>query len=89
MLRPAFEAGNFIKPLENNRQTGIFEEKETRDERDLRMRQVGLVKLFSEINLQPSRINATMSLPYAWQAGPASVRSAVKPFDVYWTPEAL
>jgi DNA repair protein RAD5 len=59
MLKPAFEAGNYIKPLENNRQTGIFEEKETRDERDLRVRQVGLVKLFSEINLQPSKINET------------------------------
>lgn len=59
MLKQAFEASNFIKPLENNRQTGIFEAKETQDERDLRFRQVGLVKLFSEINLQPSKINET------------------------------
>ena len=59
MLRNAFEAGNFIKPLENNRQTGIFEAKETQDERSLRIRQIALVKLFSEINLQPSRVNAT------------------------------
>lgn len=59
MLKQAFEAGNFIKPLENNRQTGIFEAKETQDERALRVRQIALVKLFSEINLQPSQVNET------------------------------
>ncbi|KAK5167617.1 DNA helicase rad5 [Saxophila tyrrhenica] len=59
LLKQTFEAGNFIKPQENNRQTGIFEAKETQDERSLRMRQIGLVKLFSEINLQPSKVNET------------------------------
>ncbi len=59
LLKGTFEAANFIKPQENNRETGIFEAKETKDERNLRMRQIGLVKLFSEINLQPSRVNAT------------------------------
>ncbi|GAB7357195.1 hypothetical protein MBLNU459_g8181t1 [Dothideomycetes sp. NU459] len=59
LLRAAFESGNFLKPLENNRQTGIFEAKETDDEKNLRLRQVALVKLFHEINLQPSRVNAT------------------------------
>jgi len=59
LLRSAFEAGNFIKPSENNRETGIFEAKESSDERDLRLRQVALVKLFSEVNLQPSKINET------------------------------
>lgn len=43
LLRSAFEAGNFIKPSENNRETGIFEAKESSDERDLRLRQVALV----------------------------------------------
>lgn len=57
MLRGTFEADSFVKPSENNRQTGIFEAKETEDERRLRLRQVGLVKLFSEINLQPARVN--------------------------------
>lgn len=57
LLKRAFEAGSFVKPLENNRQTGIFEAKETEDERRLRLRQVSLVKLFHEINLRPSRIN--------------------------------
>lgn len=59
ILRTALEAGNFIKPSDNNRQTGIFEAKETQDEKDLRLRQVALVKLFLEIDLQPSRANAT------------------------------
>ena len=59
MLKAAFESSNFIKPLENNRETGIFEAKETTDERDLRLRQIGLVKLFSETNLQPSTVNET------------------------------
>lgn len=59
MLKQAFEKGNFIKPLENNRQTGLFETKETTDEQDLRLRQVALVQLFQEINLQPSKVNET------------------------------
>lgn len=59
LLRTAFDAGNFIKPAENNRQTGIFEAKETQDERDLRLRQVALVKLFVEIDMHPSRANET------------------------------
>jgi DNA repair protein RAD5 len=59
MLNSAFEASNFVKPSENNRETGIFEAKESSDERDLRLRQVALVKLFSEINLLPSKTNET------------------------------
>ncbi|KAI5251410.1 hypothetical protein E4T42_04291 [Aureobasidium subglaciale] len=58
-LKACFTAGSFIRPLDNNRETGLHEAKETRDERDLRLRQVGLVKLFSEINLHPSRANST------------------------------
>lgn len=57
LLRSIFEAGDLIKPIDNNRQTGFFEAKETTEERDLRLRQIGLVKLFSEINLQPSTVN--------------------------------
>lgn len=55
-LRSAFDKRKFTKP-EDNREVSIFEEKETSDERDLRMRQVGLVKLFEAINLHPSRQN--------------------------------
>lgn len=55
LLKSAFESNNFTKPSENNREVGIFEAKETQDERDLRLRQIGLVRLFSEINLNPSQ----------------------------------
>jgi DNA repair protein RAD5 len=57
-LKACFTAGSFIKPLDNNRETGLYEAKETRDEKDLRLRQVGLVKMFSEVNLHPSRANS-------------------------------
>ncbi len=59
LLRKALEAGSFIKPSDNNRTTGIFEEKETSEEKDLRLRQVALVKLFDEVNLHPSSVNET------------------------------
>ncbi|KAI9686182.1 MAG: DNA helicase rad5 [Bathelium mastoideum] len=58
-LKNAFEAGGLIKPLDNNRQTGLYEARETQDERNLRLRQVALVKLFDEINLHPARVNET------------------------------
>ncbi|KAL9008626.1 MAG: hypothetical protein Q9173_006270 [Seirophora scorigena] len=58
MLKRAFEASGFVKP-EDNRVTGIFEEKETSEEKDLRMRQISLVKLFDEVNLHPTTINDT------------------------------
>lgn len=58
MLRQAFETSSFVKPADN-RTTGIFEEKETSEEKDLRMRQVSLVKLFDEVNLHPAMINET------------------------------
>ena len=59
LLRTAFEASSFKKPENNNRTTGIFEEKETSEEKDLRLRQVALVKLFDEIGLQPTTVNDT------------------------------
>ena len=59
LLRRVFEAGGFVKPEDNNRTTGIFEEKETSEEKDLRLRQIALVKLFDEINLKPASVNET------------------------------
>ena len=59
LLKRAFETNSFKKPEDNNRSTGIFEEKETSEEKDLRLRQVALVKLFDEINLHPTTINDT------------------------------
>ena len=58
LLRNIFASGSVIKPLDDNRQAVFFEAKETDDERALRMRQVALVKLFDEIKLSPSRVNA-------------------------------
>lgn len=59
LLKHAFDSRGIIKPLDNNRTTGIFEEKETTEEKDLRLRQVALVKLFDEVNLHPCTINET------------------------------
>lgn len=59
LLKQAFDSRGFIKPLDNNRTTGIFEEKETSEEKELRLRQVALVKLFDEVNLHPCTINET------------------------------
>ncbi len=58
LLRRAFEASGFQKP-EDNRTTGFFEEKETSDEKNLRLRQVAMVKLFDEVNLHPMTVNDT------------------------------
>ncbi len=60
-LRTAFEGGAFMRPNDDNRVTGIFEEKESREEKDLRQRQVALVKLFDEVNLHPTTTNEMMS----------------------------
>ncbi|WPG99517.1 DNA repair protein rad8 [Acrodontium crateriforme] len=57
LLKNVFDPGNFVKPLDSNRQTTFYEAQESTDERDLRLRQIGLVKLFSEINMQPSKAN--------------------------------
>ena len=55
-LRSAFDKRKFVKP-DNNREINLFEQKESEDERDLRLRQVGLVKLFDAITLHPAREN--------------------------------
>jgi len=61
MFRAAFEAGGIIKPQDDNRATGFFEEKESREEKDLRLRQVALVTLFDEVNLRPTTTNDTLA----------------------------
>lgn len=55
-LRSAFDSSGFAKS-DANRKTGIFEEAESREEKDLRLRQVALVKLLAEIGLKPTRSN--------------------------------
>ncbi|KAK6949948.1 DNA repair protein rad5 [Daldinia eschscholtzii] len=56
LMKSAFQSTGF--QVSDNRSTGLFEEKETSEERNLRLRQVALVRLFQEINLTPSRGNA-------------------------------
>ncbi|KAA8628420.1 hypothetical protein SMACR_07864 [Sordaria macrospora] len=56
MLRSAF-FGRTLQ-LADNRAAGFHEKDETTEEKELRLRQVALVRLFQEINLVPSRGNA-------------------------------
>ena len=60
LLASIFANKDLVKPLDDNRTTSFFEAKETQDERDLRWRQLALVKLFNEINLTPNTSNAAM-----------------------------
>lgn len=57
LLRTAFDNAGFR--LLDNRTTGLFDEKESSEEKELRLRQVALVKLFEEINLLPSKTSST------------------------------
>ena len=59
LLSSIFTNNDLVKPLDDNRTTSFFEAKETPDERDLRWRQLALVKLFNEINLTPNKSNAS------------------------------
>jgi DNA repair protein RAD5 len=56
LLRSAFDKRKFVKP-EANRTVNLFEAKESQDEKDLRLRQIALVKMFEAINLHPARVN--------------------------------
>lgn len=56
LLRSAFASRGF--QLADNRTVSPFEKDETDEERNLRLRQVALVRLFKEVNLFPSRGNA-------------------------------
>ena len=56
MLRSSFFGRGF--QIQDNRVTGRFEEAETSEEKELRLRQVALVRLFQEINIVPSKANA-------------------------------
>jgi DNA repair protein RAD5 len=60
LLRSTFESINLAKEEDSNRRTGIFEAKESNEERELRLRQVAFVRLFEETKLQPTRCNDEM-----------------------------
>lgn len=59
LVKSSFDARALIKPRENNRATGIYEARETQEERDLHLRQMALVRLLNEINLNPSKTNSS------------------------------
>jgi len=59
MKRSAFANRAFKGGEDRNR--GIFEERESSEERDLRLRQVALVRLFQELNLFPTKASAASS----------------------------
>jgi DNA repair protein RAD5 len=71
----------------DNRTVGRFEETETSEERDLRLRQVALVRLFQEINLLPTRGNEAASrhqrqgLLHAAELAENKEREKTKPVD--------
>ncbi|KAJ5713227.1 uncharacterized protein N7483_010408 [Penicillium malachiteum] len=57
--KEAFQRLTFGSAKDDNRSTGLFEEKESTEEKNLRLRQVSLVKLFDAIDLKPTSINPT------------------------------
>lgn len=57
LLRTAFHVNN--SQLPENRTTGLFEEKESYEEKLLRQKQASLVKLFKEINLLPTQTSGS------------------------------
>ncbi|KAK0646997.1 SNF2 family N-terminal domain-containing protein [Cercophora newfieldiana] len=56
LLKSAFFDRAF--QIDDNRETGRFEQAESSEEKDMRLRQVALVKLFQEVNLVPTKTNA-------------------------------
>ncbi|OJD28314.1 hypothetical protein ACJ73_00286 [Blastomyces percursus] len=59
LLKEAFQQNSFTALGDDNAPPRIFEEQETSEEKALRLRQVALVKLFGEINLEPTSTNET------------------------------
>ncbi|KAL2860701.1 SNF2 family N-terminal domain-containing protein [Aspergillus lucknowensis] len=53
----AFQPRILSVSVDDNRATTIFEDQENAEEKQLRLRQVALVKLFDEIGLQPSSLD--------------------------------
>lgn len=74
ILKTSFQKGS--SSLAANRDTGLFEVQETGEERDLRLRQVALVRLFQEINLLPTRAAANDSRQGLLKAAEAAENKA-------------
>ncbi|PHH92000.1 hypothetical protein CDD83_9368 [Cordyceps sp. RAO-2017] len=56
LLKSAFDQRRF--KLADDRSSEFYEQSETTDEKELRLRQVALVRLFQEVNVQPTTANA-------------------------------
>lgn len=59
LLKEAFQSKRLRGLDDDNRSTDLFEEKESEEEKDLRLRQIALIKLFDEITLLPASSNET------------------------------
>lgn len=59
LLKEAFQPRRLRDLSDDNRSTDMFEEKESEEEKNLRLRQIALIKLFDEINLLPASANET------------------------------
>lgn len=57
ICKDAFVRDNMLKRMDSNREVTLFEAKESDEERNLRLRQVALVKLLEEVKLQPTKAN--------------------------------
>ncbi|KKK13816.1 hypothetical protein ARAM_005373 [Aspergillus rambellii] len=55
----AFQPRILSQSVDDNRETNLFEEAESTEEKQLRLRQVALVKLFDEIGLHPMSLDDT------------------------------
>lgn len=56
-LLPSAFGERRLNPSHDNRVTDLFAAQETEEEKGLRLRQIALVKIFEEVNLQPVRTN--------------------------------
>lgn len=61
LLKDAFQPQFLKVSPDDNRVAGLFEETESEEEKNLRLRQVALVKLFDEIGLKPTSTNEITS----------------------------
>ncbi|KAH6670352.1 SNF2 family domain-containing protein [Plectosphaerella plurivora] len=58
-LLPSAFKNNAFTDAEEDRPTSLFDRDETTKEKELRLRQVALVKLLQEVNLEPTRTNSS------------------------------
>jgi len=85
LLASAFH-NNAFNPAEEDHRVGFFEKEESSTEKDLRLRQVALVRLLQEINLEPTQTNAASSKERRSELLKAANLDENKPKDPQRTP---